>query len=165
MFSLHELLSPGELALFCNALASEPAHCATVAPDLLRRAVELRQAPEPLSWRRPQRTCVVGMVGRFPIVKFSYFVDGPVPLSLVASFLRQRIVYPNLQSAQESFHGMRFWALAGDDCARSANDRSRIGEGNGFRNIESLPSRRQVSGKPRAGGTEKMGRLSSWTVL
>ena len=60
---------------------------------------------------------------------------------------------------------MRFAALAGDDCARSANDCSRIVEGNGFlRNIESLRSRCQVSGKPRAGGTEKMGRLSSWTV-
>ena len=60
---------------------------------------------------------------------------------------------------------MRFAALAGDDCARSANDCSRIVEGNGFlRNIESLRSRCQVYGKPRAGGTEKMGRLSSWTV-
>lgn len=36
-------LQSRELALFCNALASEPAHCATVAPDLLHRAVELRQ--------------------------------------------------------------------------------------------------------------------------
>ena len=49
IYIIYEFLSPGELALFCNALASEPAHCATVAPDLLHRAVELRQAPEPLT--------------------------------------------------------------------------------------------------------------------